>query len=88
MSYVIPAPDVIAAATTDLANIGSTIRAATALAALPTTAVVAAGRMRYRRAWPRCSGHTRRRIRRSVRRRQHSTASLCCWCIPALDTTH
>ncbi|SPM31616.1 PE-PGRS family protein [Mycobacterium terramassiliense] len=42
MSYVIAAPDVIAAATTDLANIGSTIRAATAAAAPPTTGVAAA----------------------------------------------
>src|SRR5580693_5728322 len=43
MSYVIAAPDVIAAATTDLANIGSTIKAANAVAALPTTGVAAAG---------------------------------------------
>src|ERR1700744_4702537 len=42
MSYVIAAPDVIAAAATDLADIGSTIKAATADAALPTTGVAAA----------------------------------------------
>ena len=39
MSYVIAAPDVIAAATTDLAGIGSTIKAANAVAALPTSEV-------------------------------------------------
>ena len=41
-AYVIAAPDVIAAATTDLAKIGSTIKAATADAALPTTGVASA----------------------------------------------
>src|ERR1700722_6196991 len=43
MSYGSAAPDVIAAATTDLANIGSTIKAANAVAALPTTGLAAAG---------------------------------------------
>jgi hypothetical protein len=43
MSLVIATPDVMAAAATDLANICSTIRAADAAAAFPTTAVLAAG---------------------------------------------
>jgi hypothetical protein len=43
MSYVIAMPDLMAAAATDLADIGSTIRAADAAAALPTTGVPAAG---------------------------------------------
>ena len=42
MSLVIAAPDVMAAAATDLANIGSTIRAADAAAASPTTGILAA----------------------------------------------
>ncbi len=42
MSLVITAPDVMAAAATDLANIGSTIRAADAAAASPTTGILAA----------------------------------------------
>ncbi|OSC39900.1 PE family protein, partial [Mycobacterium decipiens] len=43
MSYLIAAPEMLTAAATDLANIGSSISAANAAAAPPTTALVAAG---------------------------------------------
>jgi hypothetical protein len=43
MSFVIAAPDTVMAAAADLARIGSTISAANAAAAAPTTGVVAAG---------------------------------------------
>jgi hypothetical protein len=43
MSFVIAAPEYVAAAATDLANIGSTISSANAVAAAPTSGVLAAG---------------------------------------------
>lgn len=43
MSFVIAAPEVMAAAATDLANIGSSISAASAAAAGPTMGILAAG---------------------------------------------
>ena len=43
MSFVIAAPEMVSAAATDLARIGSTISAANAGAALPTTQLLAAG---------------------------------------------
>ena len=43
MSFVIAAPEFLTAAATDLANIGSTIGAANAAAAAPTTSLLAAG---------------------------------------------
>ncbi|WP_264917380.1 PE family protein, partial [Mycobacterium kiyosense] len=43
MSYVIAAPEWVAAAASDLAGIGSTLGAANAAAAIPTTALLAAG---------------------------------------------
>jgi PE family len=43
MSYVVAAPDYLAAAATDLANIGSTITEANVAAAAPTSQVLAAG---------------------------------------------
>ncbi|TKR49725.1 PE family protein, partial [Mycobacterium tuberculosis] len=43
MSFVIAAPEVIAAAATDLASLGSSISAANAAAAANTTALIAAG---------------------------------------------
>lgn len=43
MSYVFATPEWVAAAATDLASIGSTINAASAAAAMPTSAVMAAG---------------------------------------------
>ncbi|MGB9306911.1 MAG: PE family protein, partial [Mycobacterium sp.] len=43
MSYLIAAPEMLAAAASDLANVGSTISAANAAAAVPTMAMVAAG---------------------------------------------
>jgi hypothetical protein len=43
MSYVIAVPEYLAAAASDLANIGSTITAANAAAAFPTAAVLPAG---------------------------------------------
>uniref|UniRef100_UPI003565A329 PE family protein n=1 Tax=Mycobacterium marinum TaxID=1781 RepID=UPI003565A329 len=43
MSYMFAVPDTVAAAAADLAGIGSTLNAATAAAAAPTTGVLAAG---------------------------------------------
>lgn len=43
MSFLLTQPEVLKSAATDLAGIGSTISAAAAQAAAPTTAVVAAG---------------------------------------------
>ena len=43
MSFVIAAPEFVAAAASDLANIGSTINAANAAAMVPTSGVLAAG---------------------------------------------
>ncbi|MCV7074802.1 PE family protein, partial [Mycobacterium szulgai] len=43
MSFVIATPEMVSAAAADLASIGSTINAASAAAALPTTSVLAAG---------------------------------------------
>src|SRR5919204_2481652 len=43
MSFVIAAPELMAAATTDLSNIGSAVSAANAAAATRTTALLAAG---------------------------------------------
>jgi hypothetical protein len=43
MSFVVVAPELVSAAATDLANIGSAISAANAVAAFPTTSVLAAG---------------------------------------------
>ncbi len=42
MSYVIAAPEMLAAAAADVAGIGSSLSAAHAVAAAPTTAVMAA----------------------------------------------
>ena len=43
MSYVIAAPEMMAAAATDLGNIGSSLSEANAAAAASTTGVIAAG---------------------------------------------
>jgi hypothetical protein len=43
MSFVIAAPEMVAAAAADLANVGSTISAANATAAFPKTSLIAAG---------------------------------------------
>jgi PE family len=43
MSFLIAAPERVTAAASDLANIGSTINAANAAAAVPTSGVLAAG---------------------------------------------
>ncbi len=43
MSFVVAAPEILSAAATDLANIGSSISAANAAALAPTTGVLAAG---------------------------------------------
>lgn len=43
MSYRIAAPEMVAAAATDLASVGSSISAANAAAAAPTMSVLAAG---------------------------------------------
>lgn len=64
MSYVIATPEMMATAAFDLARIGSQVSAASAVAAMPTTEVVAAGATRCRRASRRCSARTLRSIRR------------------------
>lgn len=64
MSFVIAAPEVMAAAATDLANIGSSISAASAAAAGPTMGILAAAPTRCRWRSRRCSGRTPRAIRR------------------------
>ncbi|ORA87413.1 PE family protein, partial [Mycobacterium intermedium] len=43
MSYLFAVPEFVAAAASDLANIGSTLNTASSAAALPTTQVLAAG---------------------------------------------
>ena len=43
MSYVVVPPEMVAAAATDLANIGSSLSEASAAAAAPTMGVLAAG---------------------------------------------
>ena len=43
MSFLIAAPELVSAAATDLSRVGSSITAANAAAAAPTTAVIAAG---------------------------------------------
>ncbi|MXO40449.1 PE family protein, partial [Mycobacterium kansasii] len=43
MSYVVVAPEIVVAAATDLTNIGSALSEASAVAAAPTTAILAAG---------------------------------------------
>ncbi|WP_415823672.1 PE family protein, partial [Mycobacterium basiliense] len=43
MSFVVTVPEMVTAAATDLANIGSTMSAANAAMAIPTTGILAAG---------------------------------------------
>ena len=43
MSFLIAAPEMVVAAATDLARVGSTISAANVVAAAPTSSVIAAG---------------------------------------------
>jgi hypothetical protein len=64
MSYVIAAPDMLAAAAADVAGIGSSLSEANAAAATRTTGVLAAARMRCRRRSRRCSPPTVRAFRR------------------------
>jgi PE family len=45
MSFLIAAPEFVAAAASDLANIGSAITQANATALVPTSGVLAAGRL-------------------------------------------
>jgi hypothetical protein len=44
MSFLIPAPEMVAAAATDLARVGSTLSAANLAAVAPISSVIAAGR--------------------------------------------
>lgn len=64
MSFVVVAPEVLAAAASDLAGIGSTLAQANAAALAPTTAVLARVLMRFPRQSRRCLGRMVRRIRR------------------------
>lgn len=78
MSFVIAVPEALTMAASDLANIGSTINAANAAAALPTTGVVAAAADEvFRRQLRPCSGRTRRAIRLLVRSCRRFTPSSC-----------
>lgn len=61
MSFVVAAPEVVVAAASDLAGIGSAIGAANAAAAVPTMGVLAP--MRCRRLLRICSARTPRPIR-------------------------
>ncbi len=63
MSFVVAAPEVVVAAASDLAGIGSAIGAANAAAAVPTMGVLAAGAIRCRRLLRICSARTPRPIR-------------------------
>ena len=64
MSYVIAAPELMTAAATDLANIGSTLNEANVAAAASTTGVLSPLAMRCRRPLRRCSRPTVRAFRR------------------------
>lgn len=64
MSYVIATPEMMATAAFDLARIGSQVSAASAVAAMPTTEVVAAGADEVSAGSRRCSARTLRSIRR------------------------
>ncbi|EFD15977.1 PE-PGRS family protein [Mycobacterium tuberculosis CPHL_A] len=77
MSFVIAAPEVIAAAATDLASLESSIAAANAAAAANTTALLARGPMKSRRRLRRCSAPTARPIRRSAPKRRRFMPSSC-----------
>ena len=76
MSFLIAAPELVAAAATDLANIGSTISVANAAAAFPTTGALAAGADEVSASIAALFGRTRRRIRRSARRPRSFMLSL------------
>lgn len=58
MQFVIAAPEFVAAAATDLANIGSTISAANVAAAAPTSGVLAAGADEVSAVSRRCLANT------------------------------
>ena len=77
MSYLVAAPEFLASAATDLSNVGSTVIAANAAAAAPTTGVLAAGADEVSAAIASLfSGHGRA-FRRSVRRRRRFMPSSC-----------
>ncbi len=66
MSYVNAAPEYVAAAATDLANIGSTISSANTAAMGPPQTSWPREPTRCRRPLQRCSTRTHRLIRRSA----------------------
>ncbi|CKU62824.1 PE-PGRS family protein [Mycobacterium tuberculosis] len=63
MSFVVAAPEVVVAAASDLAGIGSAIGAANAAAAVPTMGCWPRAPMRCRRLLRICSARTPRPIR-------------------------
>lgn len=64
MSFLFAQPEMLGAAATDLASIGSAISTANAAAAAATTRVLAAGADEVPPPWRRCLAATRRPIRR------------------------
>ena len=77
MSFVIAVPEFVAAAATDLADIGSTIGSANAAVMAPTTGVLGAGADEVSAAIAAMFRMLARLTRRSVRKRRRSTTSLC-----------
>ena len=78
MSFVIATPEFVTAAATDLANIGSTLSAANAAAAAPTTGVLAAAEDEVSAAIAALfSGHGQALSGARARRRRRFMTSLC-----------
>lgn len=77
MSFLIAAPEFVAAAASDLANIGSAITQNNATALVPTSGVLAAGGDEVSATIAALFGRTPRRIRRSGPKRRLFTSSSC-----------
>jgi PE family len=77
MSFVIAAPELVTAAATDLANVGSSLGSANAAAALPTTEILAAAEDEVSAAIASVFPPMVRGFRHSVRRRRRFMSSLC-----------
>ncbi len=77
MSFLIAAPEMLTAAAADIATIGSTISAADAIAAAPTTSVLAAAADEVSLAIAACSARTPSGIRHSACKRRRSMSNSC-----------
>lgn len=77
MSFVIAVPETIAAAATDLADLGSTIAGANAAAAANTTSLLAAGADEISAAIAALFGAHGRAIRRRAPRRRRFMVGSC-----------